>query len=116
MNSPRLLFPLVLVLAPLLQPAALTAPPAPEGERITSYRNPVVPGFHPDPSVVRVGEDFYLVNSSFEFFPGVPLFTSRDLVHWREHGDVLYPDFMGPMFSGSAVVDRLGNIIVRIAG
>ena len=97
MNSPRLLIPLVLVLAPLLQPAALTAPPAPEGERITSYRNPVVPGFHPDPSVVRVGEDFYLVNSSFEFFPGVPLFTSRDLVHWKPLGHVLTRESQLPL-------------------
>jgi alpha-N-arabinofuranosidase len=59
------------------------------GERVTSYRNPVLPGFHPDPSVVRVGDDFYLVNSSFEFFPGVPIFASRDLVHWRPLGHVL---------------------------
>jgi xylan 1,4-beta-xylosidase len=50
------------------------------------YRNPVLPGFHPDPSVTRVGEDFYLVTSSFEFFPGVPIFHSRDLAHWRQIG------------------------------
>ena len=47
------------------------------------YRNPVLRGFHPDPSVVRVGEDYYLVNSSFVFFPGLPIFHSRDLVHWK---------------------------------
>ena len=47
------------------------------------YRNPVIRGFHPDPSVVRVGEDYYLVNSSFVCFPGLPVFHSRDLVHWR---------------------------------
>ena len=47
------------------------------------YRNPVLRGFHPDPSVVRVGEEYYLVNSSFVFFPGLPVFHSRDLVHWR---------------------------------
>ena len=46
------------------------------------FRNPVLPGFHPDPSVCRIGEDFYLAASSFEYFPGVPLFHSRDLVHW----------------------------------
>jgi alpha-N-arabinofuranosidase len=50
------------------------------------YRNPVLPGFHPDPSVCRVGRDFYLVTSSFEYFPGVPIFHSRDLVHWRQLG------------------------------
>ena len=47
------------------------------------YRNPVIRGFHPDPSVVRVGEDYYLVNSSFMLFPGLPVFHSRDLVHWE---------------------------------
>jgi alpha-N-arabinofuranosidase len=53
------------------------------------YRNPVIPGFHPDPSVCRVGRDYYLVTSSFEFFPGVPIFQSRDLVSWRKLGHVL---------------------------
>ncbi|WP_117208135.1 glycoside hydrolase family 43 protein [Allorhizocola rhizosphaerae] len=53
------------------------------------YDNPVIPGFHPDPSVCRVGSDYYLVTSSFEYFPGVPLFHSRDLVHWRQIGNVL---------------------------
>ena len=47
------------------------------------YRNPVIPGFHPDPSVCRVGSDFYLVNSSFEFFPGIPIYHSRNLVNWE---------------------------------
>jgi beta-xylosidase len=51
--------------------------------------NPVIPGFHPDPSVCRVGEDYYLVCSSFEYFPGVPIFHSRDLVHWAQLGNVL---------------------------
>jgi len=54
-----------------------------------TYDNPVIGGFHPDPSVCRVGEDYYLVCSSFEYFPGVPLFHSRDLVHWRQLGNVL---------------------------
>lgn len=53
------------------------------------YRNPVLPGFHPDPSVCRVGSDFYLVTSSFEYFPGIPIFHSRDLVHWRKLGHCL---------------------------
>jgi alpha-N-arabinofuranosidase len=54
-----------------------------------AYRNPVLPGFHPDPSVVRVGSDYYLVTSSFAYFPGVPIFHSRDLVSWRPIGHVL---------------------------
>ncbi len=53
------------------------------------YKNPVISGFHPDPSVCRVGEDYYLVTSSFEYFPGVPLFHSRDLTHWRQIGHCL---------------------------
>ncbi|WP_370132913.1 glycoside hydrolase family 43 protein [Streptacidiphilus sp. EB103A] len=51
--------------------------------------NPVIPGFHPDPSVCRVGADYYLACSSFEYFPGVPVFHSRDLVHWTQIGNVL---------------------------
>lgn len=62
-----------------------------------AVRNPVIPGFHPDPSVVRVGEDFYLVTSSFEFFPGVPVFHSRDMVHWRQIGHVLTRDSQLPL-------------------
>lgn len=54
-----------------------------------TYTNPILPGFHPDPSVCRVGEDYYLVTSSFEYFPGVPLFHSRDLLNWTPLGHVL---------------------------
>jgi xylan 1,4-beta-xylosidase len=55
-----------------------------------SGSNPVLPGFHPDPSICRVGEDFYLVTSTFEYFPGVPVYHSRDLVNWRLIGHVLH--------------------------
>ncbi|MDD2647443.1 MAG: glycoside hydrolase family 43 protein [Eubacteriales bacterium] len=51
--------------------------------------NPIIPGYYPDPSICRVGEDFYLVNSSFEFFPGLPIWHSRDLVSWEQIGHVL---------------------------
>ncbi len=50
------------------------------------YNNPIIPGFHPDPSICRVGEDYYLVTSTFEYFPGVPIFHSRDLINWRQLG------------------------------
>jgi len=53
------------------------------------FRNPVLPGMHPDPSVCRAGEDFYLVNSSFQYFPGVPVFHSKDLVNWEQVGNCL---------------------------
>jgi alpha-N-arabinofuranosidase len=50
------------------------------------YKNPIIPGYYPDPSICRVGDDYYLVTSSFEYFPGVPIFHSRDLVNWRQIG------------------------------
>ncbi|MGY1685087.1 family 43 glycosylhydrolase [Geodermatophilus sp. SYSU D00867] len=50
---------------------------------------PVVPGFHPDPSVVRVGDTYWMVHSSFEYAPGVPLYRSADLVSWEQAGHVL---------------------------
>lgn len=52
-------------------------------------RNPIIPGFNPDPSIVRVGDDYYLANSTFEWFPGVPLHHSRDLVNWQLIGHAL---------------------------
>jgi xylan 1,4-beta-xylosidase len=48
-----------------------------------SIRNPILPGFNPDPSIVRVGEDYYIATSTFEWFPGVQIHHSRDLVNWR---------------------------------
>lgn len=60
-------------------------PPAPEG----FYRNPVLPGFHPDPSIVKVGDDFYAVNSTFSWFPGLPIMHSRDLVNWTLIGHAI---------------------------
>lgn len=53
------------------------------------YTNPVISGFHPDPSVCRVNQDFYLVNSSFEYFPAIPIYHSTDLIHWEQIGHVL---------------------------
>ena len=53
------------------------------------FRNPVLPGFHPDPSVVAVGGDYYIVNSSFHYFPGVPVYHSTDLQNWEQIGNVL---------------------------
>lgn len=54
-----------------------------------SSRNPIMPGFYPDPSICAVGEDYYLVNSSFAYFPGLPLMHSKDLVHFEQIGNVL---------------------------
>jgi len=98
------------------------------------YNNPVLPGFHPDPSVCRVGDTFYLVTSSFHYFPGIPIWASSNLVEWklvghgissheqidlsgtpasrglfaptiREHG--------GRFYITCTEVDRLGNFIIH---
>ncbi|OHV07545.1 glycoside hydrolase family 43 protein [Kushneria phosphatilytica] len=50
---------------------------------MTVITNPVLPGYHPDPSILRVGDDYYIAVSTFEWFPGVQIHHSRDLVHWR---------------------------------
>jgi len=50
---------------------------------VSLIRNPILPGFNPDPSIVRVGSDYYIATSTFEWFPGVQIHHSRDLVHWR---------------------------------
>ena len=53
------------------------------------YKNPILAGFYPDPGICRVGEDYYIVNSSFAYFPGLPLFHSRDLVNWKQIGHAM---------------------------
>lgn len=52
-------------------------------------RNPILPGFNPDPCIVRVGTDYYIVTSTFEWFPGLPIYHSKDLVNWEQIGHVL---------------------------
>jgi len=63
---------------------AFAAPLAPD-----EFQNPILAGFHPDPSITRVGDDYYLANSSFSWSPGVPIFHSKDLVHWESLGYAL---------------------------
>ena len=53
------------------------------------YRNPIISGYNPDPSICRVGDDYYIVNSSFEYFPGVPVYHSKNLVNWELIGNCL---------------------------
>ena len=57
-----------------------------------SYNNPIIPGSYPDPSICRVGNDYYIVNSSFEYFPGLPIHHSKDLVNWNLIGYGLHRD------------------------
>ncbi|SOC54312.1 xylan 1,4-beta-xylosidase [Chromohalobacter canadensis] len=63
--------------------------------------NPVLPGYHPDPSILRVGDDYYIAVSTFEWFPGVQIHHSRDLVHWRL---LTYP------LTRTSQLDMVGNI------
>ena len=51
--------------------------------------NPILPGCYPDPSICRVGEDYYLVTSTFEYFPGLPIHRSRDLISWEPIGHAI---------------------------
>ncbi|MFL5808522.1 MAG: glycoside hydrolase family 43 protein [Flavisolibacter sp.] len=53
------------------------------------YTNPILTGFYPDPGICRVGDDYYIVNSSFAYFPGLPLFHSKDLVSWKQIGHAM---------------------------
>ena len=56
--------------------------------KVTWY-NPILPGFYPDPSIVRVKDDYYLINSSFAYYPGIPVFHSKDLFHWEQIGNAI---------------------------
>ena len=67
----------------------LAAPAAARQPAAQGFDNPVIPGMAADPSVVRAGSDYYLVTSTFEYFPGVPVYHSKDLVHWRIVGHAL---------------------------
>lgn len=70
-----------------------------------TFNNPILPGYHPDPSICRVGDDYYLVNSTFVWFPGLPIYHSKDLVNWELIGHAIdRPDQMN--FDG--LPDMLG--------
>lgn len=68
----------------------------------SGYKNPVIPGFNPDPSVCRVGDNFYLVTSSFEYFPGLPIYQSKDLINWKQIGHCLTRDSQLPLHQVSS--------------
>lgn len=59
---------------------------SPDKDAQVTYNNPIIPGFYSDPSVCRVGDDYYLISSTFEYFPGVPVFHSKDLINWEQIG------------------------------
>lgn len=54
-----------------------------------TFNNPILAGFYPDPSICRVGKDYYITNSTFAYFPGLPIFHSTDLVNWKQIGNAM---------------------------
>ena len=64
-------------------------------QQVKTYVNPVLPGDHPDPTLLKVGDDFYHCGSSFHFTPYMPVYHSKDLVHWEVIGRVLQPSKAG---------------------
>jgi alpha-N-arabinofuranosidase len=55
----------------------------------TTFTNPILKGFYPDPSICKVDNSYYLINSTFAYFPGIPVFKSDDLVNWKQIGNAL---------------------------
>ncbi len=99
----------------------------------TTITNPILAGFYPDPSVLKVGSDYYLIHSTFAYFPGLPIFHSKDLKNWKQIGNVIsrpsQMNFMGHgtsrgLFAPSisynngtyyvvcTLIDRGGNFVV----
>ena len=77
----------------------------------TQFINPVISGYAPDPSIVRAGDDYYLVTSSFVHFPGLPVYHSKDLVSWRQIGNAIerpgQADFSGMKVSGGMMAPAI---------
>ncbi|KDQ50865.1 glycoside hydrolase family 43 protein [Jaapia argillacea MUCL 33604] len=63
------------------------------------YKNPIIPGFNPDPSCTRVDDRYFCVTSSFNTFPGIPVYTSRDLIQWEQIGNVFSRPEQLPMMA-----------------
>jgi xylan 1,4-beta-xylosidase len=68
---------------------------------MTKIQNPILPGFNPDPSILRVGDDYYIATSTFEWFPGVQIHHSKDLVNWKL---ITHP------LTRTSQLDMLGNM------
>src|ERR1043165_4486176 len=64
-------------------------------QQVNSYVNPVLPGDHPDPTLLKVGDDFYHCGSSFHFNAYLPVYHSKDLVHWEVISRIVYPSGAG---------------------
>ena len=98
--APKTADPFVAVFTPLEYEGV----PAVSFDPATQFRNPILPGFYPDPSICRVGKDYYMVNSTFGYYPGIPVWHSTDLVHWEQYGNALTRNSQMPMANGSIVM------------
>lgn len=67
-----------------------------------TFRNPILTGMNPDPSICRAGDDYYLVTSTFEYFPGLPIYQSKDLVHWKLIGYALSQESQNPLMGSES--------------
>lgn len=102
----QLLLGLVFILAGCAPEGPADSRRAGAAQEQNVFSNPIIPGFAPDPSIVRVGGDFYIVNSSFEYFPGLPIYHSRDLVNWELVGHAL----SNPEWADLDAVESSGGI------
>ena len=103
------------------------------GSQQVYYNNPILAGFYPDPSICRAGKDYYLTTSTFAYFPGLPIFHSKDLVNWKQVGHAInraeQMNFAGAgvsrgLFAPSityhkgtfyivcTLIDKLGNFVI----
>ena len=80
------------------------------GNRTVS--NPILPGFHPDPSICAVDSDYYLVTSSFVFVPGLPVYHSRDLVNWELISHGIDQQNVSKFHSASSISSTLTTMMV----
>lgn len=102
LNKLLVTFSLLLILSPIIVSSQETA---------NTFKNPILSGYHPDPSICRVGDDYYLVNSTFIWYPGIPIYHSKDLVNWEQIGNGIHrPD----QIDLTGLQDRLGIYAVTI--
>lgn len=83
---------------------------------VNGYINPILPGVNPDPSILRMGRDYWLVVSSFEFTPGIPIYHSTDLINWTLHSHALTRPSQLSLYMVPQSLGRSGNLETRADG